>query len=317
MLEQEEEFFNILPFIHEFITMDELQKVSSEYKTKESIIQKSIHDARSVDNLRPIINEIINLKAWLSNASQSHKIPTYDLKLYIRSLQNLVLQYDEAKAAFIDKKFRFSHTPETDLVDEDDETMSSLGNKGSDSTDVYTATLDETRQKMLILDKASGNIYIRNISDSIICLPKEANINSVTLERCRNTILVLHSDTFLFIDGHVDCLVTGSCQQLRVHNTSNSILDITINSASNRLIIENCNLLQIVRQNPHLTVDDFSRPEQSDDSVNTNQNFHFVSPNRFERIHIYTYINGCKLNETVDRSKISCFIADAMGWCKS
>mgnify|MGYP003365709696 CR=1 FL=1 len=290
--------------------MQELQRVSEEYNTREQAIRKNIHGAQSVDNLRLVMSDIIDLQVWLSNTSQSSKMPAYELKLYTRSLQNLVLQYDETKAKFINKKFKFSHTPQTDLT-QSKNTNDQINDKASKGNDIYTATLDGIQQKRIILDKASGNVYIRNISDSVISLPKNLDINSVTIEKCTDSILILHSNTFLFIDSLVDCLVIGSCQQLRVHNTHSSILNITITSTSNRLIIENCNDLGIVKENPHLTVDDFRRPNQPDISTNTDENFHFIPPTRIQHLNLGMYITDYRSGDTIDRSTISQFISDA------
>ncbi|VEU19731.1 DEKNAAC100325 [Brettanomyces naardenensis] len=244
--------------------MNSLKGISDDFRSQYYDISVQIQDADCKENLKPSLVEINNLKNWVSDRVKLSQIPQFDLKEYSQAIKDLVLQYDTKKGRFMERKFKFKHTPHSDLA----ESRGVLGRGGAGGGDAEVAnslskqTYGNLSAEYVRIEEGSGNIYLKGLSNCTVYIPESRPVSSVTLEDCTDTIFKVHSDTFIFISNLVRCIVRGSCQQLRVHDSHHDILGISIQNELNRFIIENCGQLQVIDYHEGVTVDDFSCPNQ-------------------------------------------------------
>lgn len=216
--------------------------------------------------------KITNLAQWVADQKQLGSIPSYDLKEYTNSVQQLTLDYDDKKKQFVQIKFRFSHEPKSDL-----EPTGTLQSTGEDQFD---KPLYHDRENEYLQVNETGNIFLKNLHSCTVVIPRAA---SIALESCTGCLFEMHSISFIFVFKLTDSILTGTSQQLRIHDSAGDVVAIQMTGA-NRIIIENCQTLQVVSYGS--TVDDFDHPNQM-----TSTSFMYRDQNWLQRLEIERFIN--------------------------
>ncbi|QPG76609.1 hypothetical protein FOA43_004001 [Brettanomyces nanus] len=252
---------------------------SQEFYIRYDEIQKEIAAAEEIDQLQLLAENINLLKDWISDKAEQSKVPSYNLKEYSKSIKDLILQYELKKSSFMPKSFKFKHRPVSDLADkrvvlnEQQEVLNTA------MRSFAVPTLSNITDKFLYLESGAGNVYFKGLRSCTVDISPSRSVSSITLEDCEYTIFRLHSEAFIFLTNINNCLLKASCQQLRVHDTHQTFLDVSIETDTNHIVIENSDQLQIVESGSNFTVDDFNRPNQDTDS---DSNYKLVSCQKYE-----------------------------------
>lgn len=245
---------------------------SDNFQSKCNDIQQKIESVNEGSQLKEVSDDIHNLKNLLFSESSTVTIPSFELKVYTQSLQHLALIYDDKKSEFLEKNFRFTHQPHSDLA----ESVESINSTPAVNISQLGKPTLENNHNEFITSKDSGtNAYFKGISSCTVSMVPKTYAASLTVEKSTNTIFRVYSDSFIFIDGLEDCVIYGSCQQLRVHNSSHILVALDIKSESNRFIMENCHDICVMKTDPRLAVDDFNKPGET-----TQRNYRFVDWNQ-------------------------------------
>ncbi|ODV85216.1 hypothetical protein CANARDRAFT_160567 [[Candida] arabinofermentans NRRL YB-2248] len=213
--------------------------------TDNGSIAKEFGLLQTVDELQLIRSKIFHLKAWLAERSDRGQVAPYDLKKYSRSIDQYVLKLDDKRTSLQKRKFRFTIRPPT-VSNDKEPPISASGSKK-----IWDAGVGR--------DEAIGGggaktVHLKDKSYETIRIPSAA---SITLENCTSCVFELSSQSFLFVTNCNGCAIKGDSQQVRVHDTKETLIDINITSPIKRLVLERCSSIYIVRSQ-QLTVDDFS-----------------------------------------------------------
>lgn len=229
------------------------------------------------EQARSLRNEINNFQDWLSSRVELNQIPLYDLKIYSRDIDELIDKLEAKKSLFDKKTFTFKSRPVLKVKSTIQTVKPEQEQLQEQKKLTQKQTLENIRNYKMVLevsDNDDHNIYIKNIENSIILIEK--SVKTLTLEDIKNSIILADSETFIFTNNLTDSILQGSCQQLRVHNTHNSIINVNITSGMNRFVIEDSNNLYVFNRKG-LEVDDFNHP-----SINLANNPHILISSKYK-----------------------------------
>lgn len=96
-------------------------------------------------------------------------------------------------------------------------------------------------------------IFCKDVESSILIFK---NLESITLKKISNSIILIESKGPCFIFGMQNCKIFVKCHQLRIHDSTNVEIFPTIDSQN--AIIEGCS--NLIFKNEDIQVNDFDSP---------------------------------------------------------
>lgn len=240
-------------------------------------MSRKIETITSPEEAKSLRNEINDFQDWLSSRMELNQVPLYDLKTYSKDIDDLIDKLETKKLSFSKKTFTFKSRPILNVESTFQKAKPGQQPLQKQKKLIQKQSLENVKNYKMVLEISENddhNIYIKNIESSIILIEKL--VKTLTLENIKNSIILADSETFIFTNGLTESILQGSCQQLRVHNTHDSIINMKITSGMNRFVIEDSDKLYVFNRSG-LEVDDFNCP-----GVNITNNPHIMISSKYK-----------------------------------
>ncbi|KAG7800897.1 hypothetical protein KL929_000436 [Ogataea haglerorum] len=215
--------------------------------------KKQIDNADENTDWKLIRDDINKFKHWVAKIHETGGIPQYDLKNITSTIDSWVISLDDKKRSFNKKKFRFSYKPSRD------NRLSYV--ESSQSSTFGTPTICGKDGIECVIEKTHQGVFLSEIKNSIIVIPADMVAGAVTMNNCRGSLFVIHSESFLYAEELRNCIIIGRAHQMRLHKSKGVYLDIQIESTVNKIIIEESTSIKFV-DGRNVEIDDFSEPSK-------------------------------------------------------
>lgn len=227
-------------------------------------------------------NKII--EAQLKNISGFEKKKITEI---MNSIQKLI---DAKKEQIEFQKFKFIGDPIPAKIDvySDDFKKSLLNDsKNFDLISLNLYKIENINDEKKTYEIEKKNLLISTITNSILKIVFLKNLYSfsIYIKNIKNSVIYLKSKSTISVIGLKNVILILSCQQLRIHNTQNSIFMLE-NFNCEKIVIENSSGLKMGNYNKNnnnnkLQIDDFNHPT----NLKKNLNYNFLTP--LEELNLY------------------------------